>query len=60
MGVRNTGGVSWEDVGVVDLSRDPSLHESHVLMSRELNRLPVPVEPGERVVAVESKYMRGS
>jgi predicted enzyme involved in methoxymalonyl-ACP biosynthesis len=53
VGVRDTRGVSWEDVSVVNLSRDPSLHESHVLVSRELNRLPVSVEPGKRVVADE-------
>jgi hypothetical protein len=29
-------------------------------MGRELNRLPVSVEPGEGMVAGESKYMNGS
>jgi len=55
VGVRDTGGVGWENVGVVKLSRDPSLHKSHVLIGGELNRLPVSVEPGEGVVAAESK-----
>ena len=60
MGVRDTGGVGWENVGVVNLSRDPSLHKSHVLIGGELNRLPVSVEPSEGVVAAESKYMGSS
>lgn len=50
MGVRDTRGVSWEDVSVVDLARDPSLHKSHVLRGRELNRLSVSVEPSKGVV----------
>lgn len=57
MCVRDTGGVSWEDVGVVDLARDPSLHKSHVLEGRELNRLSVSVEPSKGVVTSGGKYM---
>lgn len=36
-----------ENVDVVNLARDPTLHECHVLVSRELDRLAVAVEPGE-------------
>lgn len=55
MGVRDTRRVRWEDVGVVDFTRNPSLHKSHVLIGGKLNRLPVTVEPSKGVVTSERK-----
>lgn len=47
VGEGNTSGVSGEDVGVVGLAGDPSLHERDVFMGRDLNRLSAGVQPGE-------------
>jgi len=43
----NAGRVSWEDVGVINLARDPSLHERDVLMSWDFDGLLARVQPGE-------------
>ena len=50
--IRHSSGIGREDVGVVNLARDPPLHQRHVLVSRQLDGLPVLVEPSEGVVAV--------
>lgn len=39
VGVRDSRGIGGEDVVVINLSRDPSLHEGHVLVCGELDRL---------------------
>jgi hypothetical protein len=52
VGVGDAGGVCWEDGGVVDFAGDPSLHERHVLVSRQLNWLTTAVKPCKGVVAV--------
>lgn len=49
--IRHSSGIGREDVGVVNLARDPPLHQRHVLVSRQLDGLPVLVEPSEGVVA---------
>ena len=40
---------------MVDLARNPSLHEGDVLVSRNLNGLSVGVQPCERVVSVRGQ-----
>lgn len=53
-GVRDARGVGGEDLGVVDLARDPALHERDVLVGRQLHGLVAAVEPGVGVVAGKS------
>lgn len=50
--VGDARGVGGEDIGVVDLARDPSLHKSHVFSGGKFNGLSAAVEPGEGVVTV--------
>lgn len=47
---RDTIVVCREDGGIVNLARDPTLHESDVLVGGQLNRLPLKVEPGKGVI----------
>jgi len=47
MGKGNPGRISWKDIGVINLARNPSLHERNVFMCRNFNRLLVRVEPGK-------------
>lgn len=49
--VGDAGVVAGEDGGVVDLAGDPALHESDVLVGRELDGLVAAVEPGVGMVA---------
>ena len=44
-GVRDARVITWEDAGVVDLARDPALHEGDVLVSWELDGFMAAVEP---------------
>lgn len=44
--------IRGEDGEVVNLAGDPALHQCHVLVGRQLDRLAAAVEPGEGVVAV--------
>lgn len=48
---RHGGRVRGEDSIVVQLARDPPLHQRHVLVRRQLNGLMAVVQPGVRVVA---------
>ena len=52
LGVGDAARVCGEDVDIVNLAGDPTLHESHVLMGWKLDRLAVLVEPGEGVVSM--------
>lgn len=52
VGVRDAIRVSREDVRVVNLPGDPSLHQRNVLICWQLNRFPFIVEPCERVVSI--------
>ena len=54
MSIRDTSGIGWEDVSVVDLARYPSLHKRDVFMSRDFNRLFAGVQPGEGMVSINS------
>lgn len=44
--------ISRENVGVVGLARDPSLHKSHVFIGGEFDGLPAAVQPSKRVISV--------
>lgn len=48
---RDSVRIRREDVGVVNLSRDPALHERDILLCRKLNRLSRAIQPGEGVIA---------
>lgn len=54
-GIGDARRIRREHVCVVDLARDPALHQGHVLMCRELNGLSAAVEPSERMVAGRNK-----
>jgi hypothetical protein len=47
----DAGWIGWEDIGVVDLARNPSLHKRDVFMSRNFNGLFARVQPGERMIS---------
>ena len=47
---RDSGWIRREDVGVIDLARDPALHERYVFVRGDLNRLFVRVQPCEGVI----------
>lgn len=49
--IRNAGRVGREHVVIVDLARNPALHEGDVLKCRDLYRLKVAVKPSVGVVA---------
>jgi hypothetical protein len=51
IGVGDAVGVGREDICVINLSRYPTLHQCDVLGRRELDRFPLAVQPGERVVS---------
>lgn len=44
---RNASRISGEEVGIVNLSRDPSLHEGNVLVGRNFDWLSCAVQPRE-------------
>ena len=50
---RNLGCLSRKHLGVVDLARDPSLHERDVLEGRKLNGLKFAIQPRIGVVPVD-------
>jgi hypothetical protein len=49
VGKRHTRRLSREHLGVVNLSRNPTLHQSNVLIGGKLDRLELVVQPGVRV-----------
>lgn len=53
-GKRNRVWVGGEQRSVVNLARHPPLHETHVLVGRELHRLVVFVEPGIGVIPISA------
>lgn len=53
-GKRHRVWVGREQHRVVNLARHPSLHETHVLVGRQLHRLVVFVEPGIGVVPISA------
>lgn len=50
MAVGNSGGISGEDGGIIDLARNPTLHKGDVLVSWNLDGLFARVQPRERVI----------
>lgn len=49
--IRDARWIRGEDIGVVDLARDPALHKRHVLERRQFDGLPAAVEPGKGVIS---------
>jgi hypothetical protein len=47
VGKGDTGWIGWEDIGVVDLAGNPSLHEGDVFMGGNFNWLFARVQPSE-------------
>lgn len=43
--------VRWENADIVNLTRDPALHQSYVLVCWQLDRLAPVVQPSERMIA---------
>lgn len=48
----DTNGIGWEDSGVVNLARDPSLHQGDILVCWNFDWLSAGVQPSEGVIAV--------
>jgi hypothetical protein len=47
---RNAVGVRGEDVGVINLARDPALHQRDIFVRRKLHRFLPEVKPSEGVI----------
>jgi len=56
---RDPGGISGEDVGVIDLARDPALHERDVFVRGDLNWLFARVQPREGVIGSSGHFGAG-
>lgn len=58
-GVGDTRVVAWEDAGVINLARNPALHEGDVLVCWQLDGLVAAVEPSVGVVAASGHLRTG-
>lgn len=49
--IRNSGGISRKNIGIIDLSRNPTLHKCYIFISRQFNGFSTIVEPGKGMVS---------
>jgi len=59
MSERDSSWVSGKDVGIVNFSRDPAIHERHVFICRYFDRLLTIVQPSERVIRASRHLWTG-